>query len=189
MKSRIISLLLTLVVSACSTSPKPTYYRLSAPAAEANSSSTGIRIMIGPISLPDALDQPKIVIQESQNQVKLEDYHRWAGSLKDEIGRVLTANLAKQLNTSNIWSFSQSTQTNFDYQVIVDIQNLESTPGGSVFLDLLWTVKSSKNQRKALMGRSVVREPVESAAIAAIVASQSRSFERASADIAHALNQ
>ena len=179
--------LIAVVASGCAGSPKPTYYTLSSPPASAQLPTKAIRVMVGPIALPELLDQPKLVVQNTANEVKLQDYHRWAGSLKNDIGRVMGAQLARDLNTSNIWSFSQSTQTQFDYQVLIDVQNLQSKPDDSVFLDILWTVKPSHAKKKEVMGRSLIHEPVTEGGMDAMVAAQSRAFAKASAEIAKAM--
>jgi uncharacterized lipoprotein YmbA len=119
---------------------------------------------------------------------------------------VIAANLARELDISNIWSFSQSTQTNFDYQILIDVQTLQSKFGESVFVDVLWTIKpaagthsaslktaDTKNAGmnsetsfvpKVTMGRSSVLEPVTRSDIDAIVAAQSRAFAKISGEIA-----
>ena len=187
---RILSFaLLTLLAAGCTGSHKPTYYTLSSPPPPATLPSNSIRVMIGPISLPESLDQPRLVVQSTNNEVKLQEYHRWAGSLKNDIGRVIGAQLALDLSTSNIWSFSQSTQTQFDYQVLIDVQNLVSKPDDSVLLDVLWTVKYSNIKKQPVMGRSLVREPVTESGMDAVVAAQSRAFARTSSDIAKAIER
>jgi len=134
--------------------------------------------------------QPPLVVHSSDNEVKLYEYHRWAGSLKSDVARVIVANLARDLGTSNVWSFSQTTQTNFDFQVLVDVQNIESKLGDSVVLDVLWAIKpknsiADKNGKTQVkMGRSLIRVAVISPDIEALVAAQIRAFALASADIA-----
>lgn len=187
---------LAFVLSGCASSPKTTYYTLSAaPIAPAVTNKQNMRVMVGPISLPDMVDQPQLVVQSSDNEVKLQEYHRWAGSLKSNVARVIAANLARDLGTTNVWSFSQTTQTNFDFQVLIDVQNIESKLGESVVLDVLWTIKpktsptykSAPTQVK--MGRSLVRVPVTDPGVEALVAAQSKAFALASADIAKDVRQ
>ena len=187
---------LAFVLSGCVSSPKTTYYTLSvAPIPQALSNKQNMRVMVGPISLPDMDDQPQLVVQSSDNEVRLQEYHRWAGSLKSDVARVMAANLARDLGTSNVWSFSQTTQTNFDFQVLIDVQNLESKLGESVVLDVLWTIKpktspaDKSRHTQVKMGRSLVRVPVTGPGIEALVAAQSRAFALASADIAKDMRQ
>lgn len=182
---------LAFVLSGCASSPKTTYYTLSAaPIAPAITNKQNLRVMVGPISLPDMVDQPQLVVQSSDNEVKLQEYHRWAGSLKSNVARVMAANLARDLGTSNVWSFSQTTQTNFDFQVLIDVQNVQSKLGESVVLDVLWTIKPKTSSTdkstptQVKMGRSLVRVPVTDLGVEALVAAQSKAFALVSANIA-----
>jgi uncharacterized lipoprotein YmbA len=188
--------LLVFFLSGCMSSPKNTYYTLSVvPVSPVTSTSQAMRVMVGPISLPNMVDQPQLVVQSSDNEVKLYEYHRWAGSLKSDVARVIVANLARELGTSNVWSFSQTTQTNFDYQVLIDVQNLESKLGDSVVLDVLWTIKpktslaDKSGNAQVKMGRSLMRVPVTGPGIEALVAAQSKAFALVSADITKDMRQ
>jgi uncharacterized lipoprotein YmbA len=172
--------------------------------------------MVGPVSLPDSVDRPSLVVNSSHNEIEVLKYDRWAGSLKADVSRVIAANLARELGISNIWSFSQSIQTNFDYQVFIDVQNLHSKLGESVFVDVLWTIKPSDSANTALvktserksvgtknpgaysessfvpkvmMGRSSVNERVTQPGLEALVAAQSRAFAKVSEEIASSIHQ
>lgn len=214
MRFVLLSAILVILCNGCS-SPKTSYYALSAePIAPAASGARAVRLMVGPVSLPDSVDHPHLVVNRSNNEIEVFKNDRWAGSLKADVGRVMTANLARELEISNIWSFSQSTQTNFDYQILIDVQNLHSKLGENVFVDVLWTikpsasnnsniVKSSDTKRmstknaglnpdsgftpKVLMGRSSVLEPVTGAGVDALIAAQSRAFAKISREIASSI--
>lgn len=203
--------LLVILLCGCS-SPKTSYYALSAsPIPQSSTGGQLVRVMVGPVSLPDSVNQSQLVTQSSNNEIEVSKYDRWAGSLKGDVGRVIAANLGRELNISNIWSFSQSTQTNFDYQILIDVQNLNSKLGDSVFVDVLWTIRpalgtnsaSVKNpsvkksdlnpvtgfKPKVIMGRSSVHEPVTSTGFDALVAAQSRAFARVSKEIALSIRE
>jgi len=202
MKFLLTTAFLMLMLNGCS-SPNTTYYTLNAdPIPPALAGAKNIRVMVGPVSLPEMVDQPQMVILGSDNQVQVYEYDRWAGSLKSDIGRVIASNLAKDIGSSNVWNFAQSTQTNFDYQVLVDVQNLQSKRGDSVLVDVLWTINPAlaKNQsgEKApsqnaapksanLMGRSLVREPVTGTGVDALVSAQTRAFVKVSQEIARSV--
>lgn len=194
--------LLAMLLVACS-SPKTAYYTLDAqPIQPVATGTKEMRVMVGPVTLPSMLDQPQIVIQGNGNEVQIHEYHRWAGSLKSDVGRVIAANLARDLGATNVWNFAQSTQTNFDYQVFIDVQNLQSKPDDSVLVDVLWTIKPSASKGKSddknakmdagiktkpFMGRSLVREPITGSGVDSIVAAQSRAFAKVSQEIAQAI--
>jgi uncharacterized protein len=187
------------ILSGCSTiNPKTSYYQLSAP--PITSIPTGnkdIRVMVGPVSLPAIIDHPELVIQDGANSVKLFPNHRWAGSLKNDVERVVASNLTQELSTPHVWSYSQSLQTQFNYQVFLDVQSLESQRGQEVVLDVLWTIKpnnrkdetsSRKNVKSATInGRSRVTEQITSEGFEALVEAQSKAFYKVSLDIAKAM--
>lgn len=207
MRLMISSIFLMLFLLGCS-SPKTSYYRMSSsPIAATPSANSKLRIMVGPVNIPVSLDRPQIVTQSGATEVQVHEYHRWAGTLKGDIGQVVTSKLAQDLGTSDVWSFSQSTQSQFDYQILVDVQNLDSSDKGNVVLDVLWTIKpspqvtaieqtkkTSKNftsanangqcKSGALTGRSVVSEAIVGSGFDALVAAQSRAFSKVGDDIA-----
>jgi uncharacterized protein len=82
--------------------------------------------MVGPVALPAMVDRPQLVLQNANNTVQVYEYHRWANTLKGDVGDVIASNLAQVLAISNVWNFAQSTQTNFDYQIFVDVQNIDT---------------------------------------------------------------
>src|SRR4029077_20912698 len=63
---------------------KPTrFYMLStvAPAAGTSVASSGDSrvIAVGPVSIPDYVDRPQIVLRENANQVQISSFDNWAG--------------------------------------------------------------------------------------------------------------
>ena len=197
------SLFLMLFLMGCS-SPKTSYYRMSSsPIAATPAANGNVRIMVGPVNVPASLDRPQLVTQSGATEVQVHEYHRWAGTLKGDIGQVIVSRLAQDLGTSDVWSFSQSTQAQFDYQILIDVQNFNSAEKGDVALDVLWTIKPSPQtvstglsksnsnpstnvqcKGRALTGRSVVNETLVGSGFDALVAAQSRAFSKVSDDIA-----
>lgn len=195
-------------LAGCS-SPKNTYYTLNAPEIPAATSlNQKTRIMVGPVTVPTLNDNPQIVVKNSNNHVTVYEYQRWAGSLKTDIERVVASDLARDLSTPNVWSYTQSPVAHCDYQVLLDVQSIDSKLADSVTLDVLWTIKAksnktpspdnaeSKNAKHAIntaaaqheiTGRSVVRERVTGDGFEPLVAAQSRAFDQVSLEIAKAI--
>jgi len=191
-----------LVLVGCA-SPTPTFYTFNAiPIPQAIPAAKSTRIMVGPVTLPAIYDRPQLVMKNANNTVQAYEYHRWAGSLKGDIADVVSSNIAITLKISNVWSFSQSMQSNFDYQVFLDVQNIESKPGENVVVDVLWSIKPSNNIKSStkpfananattatsvIMGRSLVREPITDSGLNALVAAQSRAFSKVGQEIARSI--
>lgn len=191
-------------------SPKNSYYTLSAPEVPASTAMRhATRIIVGPVTVPALVDNPQLVVKNSNNQVTVYEYQRWAGSLKSDIERVVAADLARDLSTPNVWSYTQSLSTDFDYQVVMDVQNIDSKLGESVTIDVLWRVKpkttktpavdsadhkaarasvSTRKQKQEVTGRSVVHERVHGEGFESLVAAQSRAFDKVSREIATAIS-
>ena len=176
------------LLAACGGSPKPRLYVLTpaegatAPAGAAFASS----IVVGPVTVPEVLDQPQMVVQAAGNQVTLQEYHRWASPLTSEIGRVIAANLARELGATRVWSYPQTALPAPDIQVIVDVRRFDSAPGATVTIDTVWTVRR-KSSETPQSGRSLVREAVSGADFDAIAAAHSRALAQVSRDIAAAI--
>ncbi len=191
-----------LVLVGCA-SPTPTFYSFNAiPIPQAIPAAKSTRIMVGPITLPAIYDRPQLVMKNANNTVQAYEYHRWASSLKGDIADVVSSNIAITLKISNVWSFSQSMQSNFDYQVFLDVQNIESKAGEDVVVDVLWSIKPSTNIKTSakpsanvtattttnvIMGRSLVREPITESGLNAVVAAQSRAFSKVGQEIARSI--
>jgi hypothetical protein len=192
-----------LVLVGCA-SPTPTFYSFNAiPIPQAIPAAKSTRIMVGPITLPAIYDRPQLAMKNANNTVQAYEYHRWASSLKGDIADVVSSNIAITLKISNVWSFSQSMQSNFDYQVFLDVQNIESKAGEDVVVDVLWSIKPSTNTKTSakpsanvtatttttnvIMGRSLVREPITESGLNALVAAQSRAFSKVGQEIARSI--
>lgn len=200
----VVGLTSIVVISVGCSSPKPTFYSFNAaPIPQVTSAAKGTRIMVGPVTLPAMVDRPQLVLQNTNNTAQVYEYHRWANTLKGDVGDVIASNLAQALMISNVWNFAQSTQTNFDYQVFVDVQSIDTKLSGRVEVDVLWTIKpapTTKSSSKAsalstgsstlakpIMGRSLVQEQVLGSGFEAVVAAQSRAFSKVGQEIARSI--
>lgn len=187
--------LLAATLCGCAGSPPVHFYTLS-PEAQADSSQiaaeTPLRISVGPVSVPDAVDRPHVIVRTGPNQVSLTEEHRWAEPLKTGIPRVIAENLSRLLATREVWAYPQTAAGPVDYRVQVAIQRFESTPGQGVAIDALWSVQPSSANEKAVKaglktGRSSVQQPVTGSGYDALAAAHSRALAAISHEIAEAI--
>jgi uncharacterized lipoprotein YmbA len=177
------------VLAGCGSSPRETYYTLSAGgamngAAPASGESV-YSVAVGPITLPEAVDRPQLVLRVGPNEVTFVELHRWAGSLKGEIPRIIADNLAGYLNIRQVAAYPQSAGDNAEYRVLVDIQRFDSTLGESVAIDALWTIKR-QSDGASRTGRSFAKES-SSGSYDTMVAAHSRALATISREIAEAI--
>ena len=151
----IIGLVVTLVVGCAS--PPSKFYTLSAipgPAAPVSE----VSVAVGPVTVPASVDRPQMVVSTGPNQVRLEEFNRWASPLANNIARVVAENLVAMLGTPRVTMFPQTLAAGADYRVAIEVQRFDSTLGGAQGLDAVWTVTRAKDG-KSQTGRTTVSEP------------------------------
>ncbi len=187
---RFAVVVLVAALAACSSPPKDHYYTLgsegSAPAPSAAAAVQAPSVVVGPVTVPEAVDQPQLVVRVAANQVRVEEFHRWASSLKNEIALAIAANLVRDLGATRVWTYSPTALPDPDFQVLVDVQRFDSMPGEATVIDAVWTVRAGKGGT-VKSGRSTVREAAGAAGYDALVAAHGRALARMSADIAAAI--
>ncbi len=173
----------TACIAGCASTPASHFYTLSAASGPAaTSTSFNLSIAVGPVSVPAVVDRPQIVVNTGPNQVRLEEFNRWAAPLQNNIARVLADNLVLMLGTPRVTLLSADA----DYRAVIEVQSFESMPGEAAVLDAVWTVRRSKDG-KVETGRTTVRETVQEKSYDALAAAHSRALARLSRDIAAAV--
>ena len=177
-------LALIVALAGCGTTPDPSFYTLSAGAEPtANTGEVPYSVAVGPVSLPEMVDRPQLVVRVNPNRVLFVEQHRWAEPLRSEIPRVIAENLSRLLSTTRISAYPQSSDNNAEYRVLVDIQRFESAPGESVTVEALWTVRRGPAS-EVRTGRSLVRMPAGAKGYDALAAAHARALSRVSEEIA-----
>ncbi len=147
-------------------------------------------VALGPVSIPDYLDRPQIVTRSGQNELAVDDFHRWAGSLETDITRVLIENLSALLppDRYHVVSWIQPAQsyTSIAHRVAVDVIRFDGTYGDSVSMKVQWAV--FRKDREALVMHASIIEPVTGNDYRALVEAMSRVMESLSRDIADTIS-
>jgi uncharacterized lipoprotein YmbA len=179
-----IAALLPLLASGCA-SPPSSFFTLSA----ANSPSappSDLAIAVGPVSVPATVDRPEIVVATGPNQVRIDEYNRWAAPLKSEIARTVAENLVLMLGTDRVTQAAQTASSGARYRALIEVQRLEAMPGESVAFEAVWVVRRT-GDAKSLSGRTRVREPLRESGYGAVAAALSQAVGRLSQEIADAV--
>jgi hypothetical protein len=166
-------------------SPRSHFYTLSR-SAKAAPAAADYSIAVGPVSVPEIVDRPQIVVRTGPNQVFIDEFHRWGSPLRDDIARGIAENLAALLGAPQVSVFPHPTFSAAKYRVAVDVMVFDSTPGESTALDATWGVRGA-GDGAIRTGRTKVRETVPDAGYTALVAAHSRALEKLSGDIADAI--
>lgn len=138
--------LISLILS-CAKSSKPVeYYMLDASVGIDNNQTLkgdeGSMIGLGPIRLPEYLDRFQMVVAVSENKYKLIDGHRWAEKLDQNISLALFKTLPAQLDTDRMIRYPWPQRPGVDFQIKIDILELNIDEKGQSQLIAQWSIKS-----------------------------------------------
>ncbi len=190
-RTGMLAVCLASVLTGCSRSPRVTFYTLvpgtqvktSAPATAAAPT-----IVVGPVTLPEVVDRPQLVMRVAANRVDILESYRWAEPLKSGIPRLIAEDLRRLLGSEHVSSYLQHTGTNADYRILLDIQRFEATPGEAVTVEAAWSLRRTGGGTLKT-GHSLIREPVEAGTTDydSLVAAYGRALLAVSADLAQAI--
>ena len=136
----------TFLIFGCAKNSKPIeYYMLDASVGISSNKSLeldkGPLIGLGPIRLPEYLDRPQMVVAVSENKYKLIESHRWAEKLDQNISLALFRALPGQLGTDRMIRYPWPHRPGVDYQIKIDILELNIDPTGQSRLVAQWSIK------------------------------------------------
>ena len=175
------------LIAGCSTPPSHLYtLNQTATVGAKTDASSGLYVVVGPVSIPPSVDLPQIVVRTTPNEVRVDEFNRWAAPLQSDISHVVAADLVTLLGTPRVGLYQQSQDADADYRVAIDVQTFESVPGNAATLSALWTVRRVKDG-KTQIGRTALREPTQGNGYNALAAAHSRALGRLSEDIADAI--
>lgn len=139
---KIVVLLFTAIgLSACGSSPKTRFYTLAAAnQLESNTQHSVQSLGVGPIELPEMLDQLGVVSQQQNHEITVASYHVWAGDLNEAFARVLADNLSNLLGIDGVWPFPWDNRVRPQRQVRVHVEQFSGQRGGVITLRAKWSL-------------------------------------------------
>ena len=186
----VVVLFLALVVclSACAgKSASSKFYVLSPLPQSTLSGAEGTTIGVFPVALPDYLDRPQLVTRVSENEIKFDEFSRWAEPLKENFYTVLVENLSTLLKSEKIIKTTQNLGVPVTLQVGVEVVQFDGTLGGDVVLNVKWGLFAEEGKKLLLAKRTSLKEPTGAATYEALVAAQSRAVAALGREIALAI--
>jgi uncharacterized lipoprotein YmbA len=162
----------------------PQYFALSGAAGAPVASRPDLGLVVGPLEFPRYLDRPEIVRRDGANQLVVADAHRWGGSLRSDVLRVVADDLGRLLGTARVVVYPAEPRFDARYRVLVDLREFEAVGDGRVALRAVWSVVSVADGRAVAVEESRVDEAIASGETADVVAAQSRALGAMSRAIA-----
>lgn len=139
--------LCTVMVAGCFRDTPIKFYllnaELSAPAKQNQTPALSPEpiIGLGPIHIPEYLNRQQMIVGISEYEYRLDENHRWAERLDQNIGRVLEQSLSTQIPYQIVrhpWPLRQR----IDFQASVDILKLHLDNNGYSRMSAHWVIKN-----------------------------------------------
>ena len=180
-------LLLSLLLSACGSTPRSDYYMLSAEAQDTVSDTPpGPSIGLGPVVIPEYLRGREIVTNSGPNKLDVRQYQRWGEPLDSGITRVALFNLAVLLDTQAVSVYPWRRDAPPEYAVRLLVTSL-TVENGKAMLICEWTLSRPASGDELQRRISRLSEPADAKSAASIAAAYSRLLLALSEDIAAAI--
>jgi len=181
--------LMLFLYSCAGKSASSKFYVLSPLPQSKVSAEEGKTVGVFPVAMPDYLDRPQIVTRVSENELKIDEFSRWAEPLKESFTRALVQNLSGLLDTAKVLKTTGSSGFPMALQVGVEVVQFDGVLGGDVVLNVRWGLFETESKKVVLSKRSLFKEPTSAATYEALVAAQSRAVAALGEEIAASIRE
>ncbi|OGP62308.1 MAG: hypothetical protein A2169_06575 [Deltaproteobacteria bacterium RBG_13_47_9] len=176
-------------LTACGTTRPSKFYTLNSlqtleTVKQVASEEKKMSVAIGPVEIPDYLDRPQIAVRSSQNELTVNEYERWAGSLRDDITRVLVENLSILLGGDRVSVFPLRPGFQSDYRIRVNLTRFDIMPDDIVSMRAEWAILDKNGVIAFTMRETNFDEHIEGRSYSDKIAALSRALTGLSKDIA-----
>lgn len=182
--------LLTTLIGCASSEPPPRLFLLTPVPADSMTSAQGRNIAVGvaPVTVPEYLDRPEIVVRSPGTEVRTIESARWAERLTVNASRVVVENLGIMLSSREVIALPARHHSALKYEVGLDLMRFELQEQHSALLVARWTI-SYADGRVVRSGQLSAAEAINGSDIEASVAAMSRNLAKVSREIATMLGQ
>lgn len=149
--------------------------------------SAGVSIGIGPVYLPEYLNRPQIVTRTGKYTLDISEFDRWAAPLDAVFSRVLAENLSILLYTDRIYLYPWNASRRFDYQVSIEIIQMDGTIPGDANLLVRWSLLKEGKETHIILKKFNGRKPIAGQGYPGLVSAMSLGVSDLSREIADAI--
>lgn len=178
---------LCLLLAACGSTPPMRYYTLGPlpPAPASSPAANGASLVVGPVSVPAAVDRLQLVRETGGAHAEVSDEHRWAAPLKTEVARRVAVEVARRTPYARAVPWPQSSLGEPDFALPIDIVRFEAEGFGRVTLGAVWSLR--QHGQAVVSRRFAATETIQPADWNGLAAAHGRLVDALAADIAAAL--
>ncbi len=145
----VVLLILGMVLSAsgCARATQERFYTLSdsMPDGTEDAPIRNDFVEILPVSLPELLDRPQVVLYDEAGRVRILEEDRWAAALKSEIRRSIGEKVRHQLGMIDIYHTPvphAGSAKGKTYRITLSVESFKVAPGHGTIMQAVWVVRS-----------------------------------------------
>ncbi len=183
---RALAVVITTALASCASAPT-NFYTLQQSAVtqrEAPAAAPVFLIDVQPVAVPAEVDQPQLLVRQSEQRVAVLDGEHWAAPLSAELRDALATDLVDALGVRDVHGLAHVPATPV-YRIQVEVRRFDSWPGHHALIDADWTIRSDA-ERAVASCASHASEDIEPG-YDALVQGHQRALARIATDIAAAL--
>lgn len=183
-------LLIGAVTLAGCASPRERLYTLLGPEPPRAASGSHLHIVVGPVTIPGAVDRPQLVVRQGATRLVALEQERWAEPLREAVPQLLAESVGERLPTAHVTTLSAAVPAAPDLRVMVDVTRLEAIPNQEVIVEARWSLRSPQ-AKVTPEGTTVVRRPVHGGTreYATLVRAEAAALAEVGSDIARAVEK
>ena len=183
--SKLLVLSSLLVLSACSSTPMRYHTLIPTQPAEAaaNDPSVDFPLQLMPVRIPMQVDQPSLIVRESDGQLTILETALWASPPADEFHDALAFALEHRLGVRDLAGLPGNPAQPV-VSVRTDVRRFDSLPGSHTALDVVWSLELKNSQKqRTLTCASRINEPATTD-VASLVQAHQRSIGKLAEEMA-----
>lgn len=174
-------------------SPVPKFYTLQATGGDQENQKLDIRpkliIGIGPVEIPEYQNRPQIVTQDKEGLLTFAQFERWGEPLDSGIARLVLEKMTEIFPQVEFQLFPCNFAIPLDYQIIVNVMQLENQMDKGVFLSAQWAIINSKTKKMLLTKRFQAHQEIDPHTYSGIALAISKACSSLSIEIADNLSK
>ena len=153
-----MAIIVTLLLTACGSSPRSDYYMLTADA-RGGRIGEGAALGVGPVTIPDYLKTRQIVMNRNDHLLQLAEYDRWAEPLDAGVSRVVAVNLAVLMETNKVQTFPWRRDAVPEFAVRIAVIQF-AAQGNEALLVAEWSITRPRAGESGSRGISRLTTPI-----------------------------
>jgi len=148
-------------------------------------------VEILPVSLPELLDRPQVVLYDEAGRVHILEEDRWAATLKSEIRQSIGEKLRHRLGMIDMYHTPAphgESAKGKTYRITVSVESFKVAPGHGAMMQAVWTVRSIDGSADFLC-RSVYQTELDDRSLRHAILAYRKAIDALGTRIAHSIQK